>query len=157
MKPITLWTDNLDLPFLWQLWLYKKKHSFAISSINYFGRTNKIAQWLAPKLIPEVSIQKYLYDTSCFDVKDTEAIFWHIWRDAAHLGTEIINKTSAADLIFNSLPKEKYDPLSLNLYFKRQIAYEQKKNLGIIHLVAFYLKQERGFFFAPQQFHVHGK
>lgn len=143
-KAITVWLDHCRLKTVWHLWRLTRREGHCLKRVHYFGECGRAAQCLLKTwsfFHEGFSLQKFPFDLYVHNHGTQESLFWEIWRDRFHLGWEAGRAAELERLTKELAPA--YDSFSLELYLRRQVAYEQMRPLGLIRLADWNIKKYR--------------
>lgn len=143
-KEIITWLDHCHIKAIWHLWRITRREGYRLKKVHYFGKCGRIAQWLF-KIWSFTqggfALQKFSSDFYVYDHDNQESLFWDIWRDRFHFGWQA-GQMARFEHLTEALAPD-YKLFSLELYLRRQIAYEQMRRLGLIRLVDWNIKKHR--------------
>lgn len=136
-----LWVDDWDYRSLWATLRIRFKKGYRLSEIRYFGKKARLAGWLGSLLLLQGcanKISKYAYALSHHDSSDGEALFWHIWREVLSFGKKVAETYKTYHYFLKILGSE-IKPEALELLVQWEICNHEKRSLGMIRLVDWYI------------------
>ncbi len=140
-QKIIAWLDHCHVQAIWRLWRIVQREGCRLRKIHYFGKCSRLALLFSRILFfteKNFVVEKFASNLYVHNHDDQEALYWDIWRDRFHFGWQT-GQAAGFDYLTEPLAKD-YNRFSLELYLRRQIAYDQMHPMGLIRLVDWNIK-----------------
>src|SRR3989338_995366 len=136
---IVWWVDNLGLLEACHIIRIRGRNAYSVEKIHFFRAVSWPARWLVRLFLGAINqrIARKEYDLSVFDVPMEENLYWKVYREYPQFALQVAAESLADKPTMDPI-EDKEVQSTIEHYLRRQIALEQRRNLSLIRLVAYY-------------------
>ena len=136
---IVWWVDNLGLLEACHIIRISGRKAYSVEKIHFFRAVSWPARWLVRLFLGVTNqhIARKEYDLSVFDVPMEENLYWKVYREYPQFALQVAAESLADKPTMDPI-EDKEVQSTIEHYLRRQIALEQRRNLSLIRLVAYY-------------------